>query len=148
MRLVWIICVSGKHIHCSGWEVEGLFLCISVFSCRSTLLAHGEKPLCMKHPLLHQSLGHSTPKPSNLVGWRIICGGNILIPPWDVLCQRKCVTDARKGCNARGQALRLTCPGTVSYHLSLTNCVHLAAIFSKTLTQWYFVTTPIFSCLT
>lgn len=131
------MCFSGKHIHCSGWEVEGLFLCISVFSCRSTLLAHGESPFVWNIPYCISPLGIRT-KPSNLVGWRIICGEETSWYFPEMCYVRESVSQMPlKSCNARGQALRLTCPGTVSYPtLSLTNCVHLAAIFSKTLTQW------------
>lgn len=48
-----------------------------------------------------------------------------------------------EGSNARPQAFHLTCSVSIAYHILLPNCVHLAAIFSKTLTQWYFVTTSI-----
>ena len=135
---------SGKYLHCSGWEVEGLFLCISVFSCGSTLLAHAESPFVWNIPFCLSPLGIARAKPSNLVGWRIICGEETSWYLPEMCYVRESVSQMPpQGLRCRGPALQLTCPGTVGSHLSLTNCVHLAAIFSKTLTQWYFATTSI-----
>lgn len=145
MRLVQIICVSLENIFIvQGEKLKGYF-CASLF-----LAADQHCWLTVKAPLCETSLSASVPWAQHVPNHQTSQAGGLSVERKHLDTSLRCVMSEKvchrcpcKGCDARGQALQLTCPGTVSYHLSLTNCVHLAAIFSKTLTQWYFATTSI-----
>lgn len=97
----------------------------------------------MKHPLFISPLGIVRAKPSNLVGWQIICGEETSrYLPEMCYVKRKCVTDAPTRAAMPGPGPHF-CPGTVSYHLLINQLCTLGCHLLRRLRSDCFVTTSI-----